>query len=300
MEKIHIAELERWIHVKYPLVSVVIPAYNRPHTLQIAIDSVLEQTYPNIEIVICDDSSNNNVQEMLVPYLNAFPQIKYFKNEKNLFLENWHKCYNLASGEYINYLMDDDVFHKEKIAKMICYFREFENITLVTSYRQTINESGVIIPPLYATNRLYQETRIMDGKQLANIALSRCLNVIGEPTTVLFKKADLIDRFGVYSGKQYSLLNDLASWLNLLSKGKAVYIPEPLSYFRIHPNQNNQTLGPNVFSEWLDIIIAARDDGFLETNDLYKAALHSYLNRVKDHHQFFNDIKRIEMILTTL
>ncbi|MFC7560689.1 hypothetical protein ACFQY3_19720 [Paenibacillus farraposensis] len=84
---------------------------------------------------------------------------------------------------------------------------------------------------------------------LANIALTRCLNVIGEPTTVLFKKTDLTERFGVYKGKQYSLLNDLASWLNLLSKGKAVYIPETLSYFRIHPNQNNRTLGQNAFTE---------------------------------------------------
>ncbi|MFC7560690.1 glycosyltransferase family 2 protein [Paenibacillus farraposensis] len=107
-----------------PLVSVVIPAYNRPHTLKIAIDSVLEQTYPNIEIIICDDSTTNEVQEMLKDsYLDSFSQIKYYKNEKNLFLGNWHKCFDLASGEYINYLMDDDIFHKEKIARMIYFLK---------------------------------------------------------------------------------------------------------------------------------------------------------------------------------
>ena len=58
-----------------PLVSVVIPAYNRPDTLKIAIDSVLEQPYPNIEIIICDDSSDNRVQEMLVPYIDSFSSI---------------------------------------------------------------------------------------------------------------------------------------------------------------------------------------------------------------------------------
>ncbi|MFD1459870.1 glycosyltransferase family 2 protein, partial [Paenibacillus farraposensis] len=69
-----------------PLVSVVIPAYNRPHTLKIAIDSVLEQTYPNIEIIICDDSTTNEVQEMLKDsYLDSFSQIKYYKNEKKSF-----------------------------------------------------------------------------------------------------------------------------------------------------------------------------------------------------------------------
>lgn len=283
-----------------PLVSVLIPAYNRPHTLKIAIDSILEQTYPNIEIIICDDSTDDGVQEMLDPYLQSHIQIKYHKNEKNLFLKNWHKCFDLASGEYINYLMDDDVFHKEKIAKMVYFFNEFENITLVTSYRQTINKSGEFLPPLHATARLYEEIRILDGKMLANVALSRCLNVIGEPTTVLFRKVDLTERFGVYKGKQYSLINDLAAWLSLLSKGKAVYIPEALSYFRLHPNQNNNTLGLHAFSEWLDIIIASREDGFLDTDELFKAALHSYRERVKGRKQFAKDIKQVEMILKTL
>ena len=103
---------------------------------------------------------------------------------------------------------------------------------------------------------------------MGNIALTRCLNVIGEPTTVLFRKKDLTEPFGIYKGKQYSLINDLASWLSLLSKGKAVYIPEALSYFRLHPNQNNNKMGLKAFSQWLDIIIASREDGFLETNEL--------------------------------
>ena len=283
-----------------PLVSVVIPAYNRPDTLKVAIDSVLEQTYSNIEIIICDDSTDNRVQEMLVPYLDSFSIIKYYKNERNLFLENWHKCYNLASGEYINYLMDDDVFHKEKIAKMIYFFNEFDNITLVTSYRQTIDESSQFLPPLWATVRLYHETRILDGKELANFVLSRGLNVIGEPTTVLFRKKDLIEPFGIYKAKQYSLINDLASWLSLLSKGKAVYIPEALSYFRLHPDQNSKKMDQKTGSEWLDIIIASREDGFLETNELYKTALLTYRKRVNGHHQYEEDIKRIDIILETL
>lgn len=145
----------------------------------------MEQTYPNIEIIICDDSTDDGVQEMVEHYLHSYSQIKYHKNEKNLFLKNWHKGYNLASGEYINYLMDDDMFHKDKISKMIRFFNEFENITLVTSYRQTINESGEFLSPIGATVRLYEEIRIMDGKVLENTVLTRCLNVIEEPTTVL-------------------------------------------------------------------------------------------------------------------
>lgn len=288
------------VNVTFPLVSVLIPAYNRPDTLRIAIDSVLEQTYPNIEIIICDDSTDNRVHDMLISYLNLYPQIKYYKNPKNLFLGNWHKCFDLASGEYINYLMDDDIFRKGKIEEMMYFFNEFESITLVTSYRQTINMEGKFIPSLRATARLYEETRILDGKMLGNIALTRCLNVIGEPTTVLFRKKDLTNPYGVYKGKQYSLINDLGAWLSLLSKGKAVYISDALSYFRLHSDQNNNKLGFTEFSEWLHIIIASRDDGFLATNELFKTALNSYRERVVKYPQFTENVKQIESILESL
>ncbi|MFA9556923.1 glycosyltransferase family 2 protein [Evansella sp. AB-rgal1] len=286
--------------MKLPLVSVVIPAYNRPDTLEIAIKSVLEQTYSNIEIIICDDSTDDRVQKMLEPYLESYSFIQYYKNEQNLFLKNWHKCFDHANGEYINYLMDDDVFHKEKIEKMLYYFNEFDNITLVTSYRQTINNKGDIIPPIWATARLYQETRIMDGTMFGNVALTRGLNVIGEPTTVLFRKKDLTEPFGIYKGNQYSLVNDLASWLSLLSKGKAVYIPEALSYFRLHPDQTSNKIGASSFKEWLDILIAAREDGFLECNDLYKSALLTYRGRIKNHPKFGDVNERIESILNNI
>ena len=55
-------------------------------------------------------------------------------------------------------------------------------------------------------------------------------------------------------------------------------------------------MGANTFSQWLDIMIASREDGFLNTNELYKTALHSYLERVKDNYQFAEDIKRIDKI----
>jgi glycosyltransferase involved in cell wall biosynthesis len=294
-----------------PLVSVLIPAYNRPHYLELALISALEQTYPNIEIIICDDSTDNRVYEMLVSYLGKYPQIKYFKNEKNLFLENWHRCFDLASGEYVNYLMDDDVFHKEKIEKMMRYYLQNEDIALVTSFRQTIDLNGNFIPQIFGTEKLFEENTILDGKDLGNYVLTKCMNVIGEPTTVLFRKKDLTEKFGVYKNKQYTHLNDLASWLSLLSKGKAVYISEPLSYFRIHPNQNSRTLNSGYLAirEFLDLIIDSRIDGFLHTVDLYKAALSHYSHffhifaspqTVFEKKMMIEDYKRIQFILKTI
>ena len=94
----------------------MIPAYNRPQYLVRAVISALWQTYKILKSLFVMIVQIMKCKRLFL-FLNRYPQIKYVKNEKNLFLENWHKCYELASGEYINFLMDDDLFHKEKIEK---------------------------------------------------------------------------------------------------------------------------------------------------------------------------------------
>ncbi len=142
-----------------PLVSILIPAYNRPHYLRLALESAINQTYPNIEIIICDDSTNMDVSVMLKPYLVRYPNIKYFKNDTVLFVKNWNKCFELSSGEYVNYLMDDDLFHPEKIERMMACCLEMPDVALVTSYRQLIDGSGNERPAVYATRRLFDGRR---------------------------------------------------------------------------------------------------------------------------------------------
>lgn len=262
-----------------PLVSVLIPAYNRPHYLIIALQSVLKQTYPNIEIIICDDSTNDDVQAAVAPYTAQYPHVKYYKNEVNLDIGNWKRCLALASGEYINYLHDDDVFHAEKIERMMAYFMQDRDVNLVTSYRQPIDEKGDFLNEAW---RISTETVVMDGKKMGDFVLSRCANMIGEPSCVLFKKSALTESFGIYKRRQYYYLNDLASWIPLLAKGKGVYIHEALSYFRCHEGQNQhklKVLVPGIL-DWFHLLMASRKDGFLQNNNDYCAALRNFINHI--------------------
>ena len=68
--------------INLPLVSVVIPVYNRENTVAAAIDSVLDQTYENIEIIVVNDASTDNTENVLFDKYKD--KIKYFKNEKNM------------------------------------------------------------------------------------------------------------------------------------------------------------------------------------------------------------------------
>ncbi|NTU21783.1 glycosyltransferase [Brevibacillus sp. HB1.2] len=273
-------QFEQTTESDLPLVSILIPAYNRPYYLELALQSALNQTYKNVEIVICDDSTNDEVKGMVERYLRFHSNIRYYKNEVNLNQKNWQKCLEYAKGDYINYLMDDDLFHIEKVEKMVGYFNENEDISLVTSYRQLIDGEGNLLPDINATRKLFSSDTIIDGKDLGNYVLMNCNNVIGEPTTVMFRRKDIEEEFGIYKGKEYYGINDLATWIHLLTKGKVVYISQALSYFRQHSGQNQKK--PEVqfpaIEQWLQLIIDSRMDGYLNRDKDFEKALTCHLN----------------------
>lgn len=271
--------MEEYTKDIFPLVSVLIPTYNRPHYFELALKSVLEQTYKNIEIVVCDDSSNDETEQLIQKYLMNYPNIRYYKNEVNLFVGNFHKCHELATGEFINYLMDDDLFHPEKIERMASYLMNNNDVTLVTSHRILIDDQGNPLFQDESKNRLFNADQILDGQTFGNHLLTNCCNLVGEPTTAMFRKNNLSEKFGIYKMKEYSVINDLATWIALLSKGKVAYISQGLSYFRQHQGQNQ--MNPKYYYlgiiDWLDLIVASREDGFLNSQQQYKNALSNYL-----------------------
>ncbi|MAO65623.1 MAG: glycosyl transferase [Balneola sp.] len=117
----------------FPLVSVIIPTHNRLDLVRRAVDSVLNQTYPNIEIIVVDDASELNVQN----HLPKEPNIQVLRNEVNkggCFSRN--QGIKKAKGIYINFLDDDDIFFPEKISKQVECFKESADpkLGMVTSH----------------------------------------------------------------------------------------------------------------------------------------------------------------------
>ena len=223
-----------------PLVSILIPTHNRPDYLEIALKSALEQSYENIEIIISDNSDDALSQERIAPYLRRYPNIFYYQTQGTTAIENFNKCLVVSKGEYINYLMDDDVFHPEKIKRMMYYYLAYPKTGLVTSSRQLIDEHGQYLPALPGTEKLFPIDTVVTGQSFGDLILSNGNNLIGEPTTVLVRRADVGDVFGTFSGRYYVVLSDIATWLSILAGRDCIYISETLSYFRIHANQDQR------------------------------------------------------------
>lgn len=270
-----------YVKERLPLVSVLTPAYNRPELLKIGLESVLAQTYQNIEIIICDDSTNDEVEKMIQLLVKKHSHLQYHRNEVRLIEKNWHKLMDLATGEYIAFLMDDDLFHETKIEKMIKAFESNPKATLVTSYRKMIDLDGELLPDTH--NRpLFGRDTVVSGKELGTSLIMNLYNGIGEPTTAMFRKRDLSEKFGVLDGFVYSSLNDFATWVALMAKGDVVYINESLSFLRDHESQNQKKTYyiAQGIKQWLQLIKYSKKHGFLAQEKEYKKTLENYLKGV--------------------
>lgn len=265
----------------YPLVSILILAYNRPLLFEKALNSALKQTYKNIEIVICDDSTNTDTKLVAERYCSKYKNIKYCYNGGplgNYGFDNAQKCFRLCSGEYVNYLDDDDLLHPAKIEKMMKYFLGNKNIALVTSHRQRIDEEGNYLEDIGATLPITKVDAVFDGKEIAHNMIIKALNFIGEGAAVLFKK-EYAEGFGIFLGEPYYYLADMGTWLSLLSKGNMVYLTETLSYYRVHPGQNTekQIFAINRTIDNFQLIDHGFRAGFI-SEDEYHCALKRWAN----------------------
>ncbi len=101
-----------------PLISIIIPTYNRAHLLGETLDSIIAQTYSFWECIVVDDGSTDYTQELMDFYIARNPRISYFKRPKNR-LKGANSCRNygfeLSKGDYINWFDDDDLMHPEKL-----------------------------------------------------------------------------------------------------------------------------------------------------------------------------------------
>jgi glycosyltransferase involved in cell wall biosynthesis len=268
---------------KMPLISILIPTYNQTKYLKFALESAINQTYKNIEIVICDDSTTDDVKNMLKPYIEKNSSIKYYNNGGPLGKKgalNIEKCFELSNGEYINYLMHDDLFLPEKISSMLNYMLSYDNIGLVTSYRKLINENNEYLQDLNVTQRLISNTAILSGEELGKFTLTNVVNVIGEFTTAFFKKSDISGKILEYYGEDMRCLGDVALWLKLLRNKDAIYISEPLSQFRIHSEQNtfDKTLEAYGALDWYYLIeLSYRNKVYIKDEKQYYKALRKWM-----------------------
>jgi len=208
--------------VSNTLVSIVIPAFNCARYLKEAIDSVLNQDYPDIELIVLDDGSTDETPAVLLEYGDRFFWERHANMGQSATL---NKGWKMATGEFLGYLSADDSLLPNAISLSVNELKKNRNIVLSYCDYYLMDESSII------TGRYFSP----DYDHLKMLTHTLCPPGPG----VLFRRQPF-SRTGFWDTRLRQL-PDYDYWLKLALLGPFLRIPEPLARFRVH--SESQTCG---------------------------------------------------------
>lgn len=249
-----------------PLVSILIPTYNGERFLKATLRSALEQSHRTIEVLVGDDASTDRTPEILAAVTATDDRIRVIRRERNVgAFENPLQLLAEARGEYVKFLLHDDVLTSDCVRELVRGMQSEPDVSLAFSRRSLMDENGRPVAG-HEFPRLSDRPGTLDGRELGNLVLEQCNNVIGELTTILFRRADVeVDGLWQVDGRRLDVLNDLKLSLQLLARGRAWYTPRVLSRFRMHPGQNSfdSAIVARGMRDWPKLLDWGVQEGFL-------------------------------------
>jgi len=236
-----------------PKISICIPAFNRRDFLKETINSVIKQTYKNIEIIISDDCSTVFLDDIVNSFKDE--RIIFFKQEKNIgFIKNWNFCINKSTGEYIKILGDDDILNNNCIEEEInLLFKNKANF--ICSNYETIDEKGdLIINKDFNNNsfRLLDKSGFINENELLKKYFLGKIR-IGLPSAITFKK-EIIKEIGLFD-ENIGCPADIDMWMRIINKNTLYYNDNILLKMRRHSNNLSKQIQKNFFSHKEDLEI---------------------------------------------
>jgi glycosyltransferase involved in cell wall biosynthesis len=207
------------------------PVFQGSDFISDAIESVLAQDFRDFELIIVDDCSGDETEEIVKGYASGDPRVIFKVNDCNLGLvANWNLCLKMARGRYVKFLFQDDIFISgECLRKMVEILDADPAVSLVASSRRLINGDSEVLKD----ESFFRSSVSTDGFDIIRYSILKHGNIIGEPSAVLFRKAQSVRGFN----QNYRQIVDLEMWFHLLEQGRFVYIEEPLCGFRVHSGQ---------------------------------------------------------------
>jgi len=225
-----------------PLVSIMIPVYNREKYIASAIESVLAQTYKKFELLVHDDASTDGSLGVIKQFHDS--RIRVIHTAKNHgMLGGWNYLLQFGRGKYIKQMGSDDLLSPRCIARQVEALESHPHVALVTCQRQVIDGHG---QPL-TTYQFARHNTLVSGVEHAHWILTTLReNKIGEPAAVLFRRSlvGLPRRSEAKAGMfdpRFSQFADFEYWVRLLAYGDLLYLHEPLCSFRTHDGSNTMS-----------------------------------------------------------
>ena len=224
--------------MKNPLVSILMPAYNHAKYIRQAIDSAVNQTYENIEIIISDNASTDGTTEIIKSYTDKRIRANFF-SENHGIVVNGQYCLEQAQGEYLGCLFTDDYWDVTKIEKQVAVFEKNKELGAVFTHAQIRNDDGGIEGlDNHPLKQVFIQPNRTQAQWLRHFFYFE--NCLCAPSALIITedyKKILIN--GISHGLRQ--LSDFSAWIQLVKQKPIHIIQEDLTYHRVRNDFGNMS-----------------------------------------------------------
>lgn len=217
------------LDVKSPLISIVIPTYKRPDTLKEALESALnQQKFDDYEVIVLDNDKDENIEmeKLIASYSDT--RLFYYKNEENLgMVGNWNRGIELARGEWINLLHDDDFLHPYFLTNIMeAVNKENENVEYISCEVKSGNSADLQKFKIKCNDENNNIIKLEDIKPEFFMLCNSCLF-----PAIIFKKS-VAEAIGGFNEKAYPIA-DYTFWIQMSLRGKSFKMNKILGFYRV-------------------------------------------------------------------
>lgn len=229
---------------RVPKVSIGLPVFNGEKYLEESINSILNQTYDDFELVISDNGSTDRTQRICEDFAAQDDRIRYYRNSENKGATwNFNRVFELSQGEYFKWAAHDDIISPTFLEKCVEVLNSDATIILCSSQVTNIDEHGEMIAFYDIKLRTNSYSPIIRFKDLL-LKWHVCYEIFGLIRRNGLQQTPLMGNYGHADGV-------LLERLSLL--GRFYEIPEVLFYPRLHPNQSMKVYtNYRAYADWFD------------------------------------------------
>lgn len=266
-----------------PLVTILMPAYNHEKFIESSLESLISQTYNNIELIIFDDGSKDNTNEKILSLkekcIKRFIKFKYIHRDNKGLLNTLKEMEEYITGEYIVMFASDDISLPRRIEKQVDVLEKNDEMALCYTSLKYMDDDSKIL------NKKHKIKNCRSGYVFEKL-LER--NFIPAPTVMM--RTSIFKSLGGYSTD--FAFEDYPLWLKITKKHKVIFLNEILVHYRLHQNNMSKDLIRTI--EVVEKILLSWKDEIVFSKIIKKFYIKSFYELARSNQNYKNEIVKFK------